>query len=154
MPEQPTQVAAPTRRIPLAIGAVLIGGAIGFGAVYGIGGLKHSSGGDPACRAAVDTAQRIAALAHGWSAGNDKERLAVQTKGGVWAERDATLSIAKSLTDDEWNAPSDCDGWAVRDHRRPEPRLDVVRRARASATYCPRPSRIVANRLFVNILFR
>jgi thiol-disulfide isomerase/thioredoxin len=65
MPEQPTPVAAPTRRIPLAIGAVLIGGAIGFGAVYGIGGLKHASSGDPACRAAVDTAQRIAPLAHG-----------------------------------------------------------------------------------------
>src|ERR1700690_125975 len=34
---------------------------------------------------------------------------------GLRAERDATLTIAKSLTDDEWNAPSDCDGWAVRD---------------------------------------
>src|ERR1700716_1576068 len=65
MPEQPTPVAAPTRRIPLAIGAVLIGGAIGFGAVYGIGGLTHASTGDPACRAAVNTAQRIAPLAHG-----------------------------------------------------------------------------------------
>jgi thiol-disulfide isomerase/thioredoxin len=65
MPEHPTPVAAPTRRIPLAIGAVLVGGAIGFGAVYGLGGLKHTSSGDPACRAAVDTAQRIAPLAHG-----------------------------------------------------------------------------------------
>ena len=34
---------------------------------------------------------------------------------GLRAERDATLTIAKSLTDDEWNAPSDCEGWAVRD---------------------------------------
>ena len=34
---------------------------------------------------------------------------------GLRAERDATLTIAKSLTDDEWNASSDCDGWAVRD---------------------------------------
>src|ERR1700690_2726684 len=34
---------------------------------------------------------------------------------GLRAERDTTLTIAKSLTDDEWNAPSDCDGWAVRD---------------------------------------
>jgi len=34
---------------------------------------------------------------------------------GLRAERDATLTIAKSLTDDEWNAPSDCAGWAVRD---------------------------------------
>jgi len=34
---------------------------------------------------------------------------------GLRAERDTTLAIAKSLTDDEWNAPSDCAGWAVRD---------------------------------------
>src|SRR5438067_2597635 len=34
---------------------------------------------------------------------------------GLRAERDATLTIAKSLTDDEWHASSDCDGWAVRD---------------------------------------
>ena len=27
---------------------------------------------------------------------------------GLRAERDATLTVAKSLTDDEWNAPSDC----------------------------------------------
>jgi uncharacterized protein (TIGR03083 family) len=34
---------------------------------------------------------------------------------GLRAEREAVLTIAKSLSDDEWNAPSDCDGWAVRD---------------------------------------
>ena len=34
---------------------------------------------------------------------------------GLRAERDATLTIAKSFTDADWNAPSDCDGWAVRD---------------------------------------
>jgi uncharacterized protein (TIGR03083 family) len=34
---------------------------------------------------------------------------------GLRAERDAILDIAKGLSDDEWNAPSDCDGWAVRD---------------------------------------
>jgi uncharacterized protein (TIGR03083 family) len=34
---------------------------------------------------------------------------------GLRAERDATLTIAKDLTEAEWNAPSDCDGWAVRD---------------------------------------
>jgi thiol-disulfide isomerase/thioredoxin len=65
MPEQPTTVIAPARRISLAIGAVLVGGAIGFAAIHGIGRLKRSTAGDPACRAAVDTAQRIAPLAHG-----------------------------------------------------------------------------------------
>jgi hypothetical protein len=34
---------------------------------------------------------------------------------GLRAERDATLTIAKSLTDAEWNTASDCDGWTVRD---------------------------------------
>lgn len=34
---------------------------------------------------------------------------------GLRAEREAILEIAKSLTDDEWNLPSDCAGWTVRD---------------------------------------
>jgi len=34
---------------------------------------------------------------------------------GLRAEREAILEIANSLSDDEWNAPSDCEGWAVRD---------------------------------------
>jgi uncharacterized protein (TIGR03083 family) len=53
------------------------------------------------------------------------EKLSVNNQGestmsklgveGLRAERDTTLTIAKSLTDDEWNSPSDCAGWAVRD---------------------------------------
>src|SRR3982074_2549456 len=65
MPELPTPGAASTRRIPLAIAAVLIGGLIGFAGVYGIGGLKRGTSSDPACRGAVDLAQRLAPLAHG-----------------------------------------------------------------------------------------
>jgi thiol-disulfide isomerase/thioredoxin len=65
MPELPSPHPAVTRRIPLAIGAVLIGTAIGFAGVYGIGGLKHSAAGDPACRGAVDLARKLAPLAHG-----------------------------------------------------------------------------------------
>jgi thiol-disulfide isomerase/thioredoxin len=49
----------------LVIGAVLVGTAIGFAGIYGIGGLRNKAAGDTACRAAVDTAQRIAPLAHG-----------------------------------------------------------------------------------------
>jgi thiol-disulfide isomerase/thioredoxin len=59
-PRQPT-----LRRIPLTIAAVVIGAGLGFAAIHGLGGLKGGSGGDPACRAAVDTARKIAALAHG-----------------------------------------------------------------------------------------
>jgi thiol-disulfide isomerase/thioredoxin len=44
---------------------VLIGAVIGFAGVYGIGGLKRSAAGDPACRGAVDVARRLAPLAHG-----------------------------------------------------------------------------------------
>src|SRR5216683_1535797 len=43
MPEQPTPRPTATRRIPLAIGAVVIGAAIGFAAVYGFGGLARNA---------------------------------------------------------------------------------------------------------------
>jgi thiol-disulfide isomerase/thioredoxin len=65
MPETPTTPAAATRRIPIVVGAVVIGGLIGYAGIAGFGGLKGASGGDPACRAAVDTARKIAPLAHG-----------------------------------------------------------------------------------------
>jgi uncharacterized protein (TIGR03083 family) len=34
---------------------------------------------------------------------------------GYRAERAAILEVAATLSDDEWNAASDCEGWAVRD---------------------------------------
>jgi thiol-disulfide isomerase/thioredoxin len=64
MPEQPTARSAVMRRIPIAVAAVLIGGIAGYLGIYGLGGSK-GAGGDPTCRAAVDTARRIAPLAHG-----------------------------------------------------------------------------------------
>jgi len=64
MPEQPTTRSALTRRIPIAVAAVLVGGIAGFIGIHGLSGLK-GAGGDPTCRAAVDTAKRIAPLAHG-----------------------------------------------------------------------------------------
>ena len=65
MPERPLAHPAALRRIPITIGAVLIGTAIGFAGVYGIGGLKRGTAGDPACRGAVDLARKLAPLAHG-----------------------------------------------------------------------------------------
>jgi thiol-disulfide isomerase/thioredoxin len=65
MPEIPSPRPAITRRIPFAIGAVLIGAAIGFAGVYGIGGLRRNAAGDPACRPAVALSQKLAPLAHG-----------------------------------------------------------------------------------------
>src|ERR1700730_6011996 len=65
MSEQPTPRPTATRRIPLAIGAVVIGAVIGFAAVYGFGGLARNAAGDPACRPAVEVARKIAPLAHG-----------------------------------------------------------------------------------------
>ena len=65
MPETPTPRPVATRRIPIAIGAVLIGAVIGFAGVYGIGGLRRNAGGDPACRPAVALSQKLAPLAHG-----------------------------------------------------------------------------------------
>ena len=65
MPETPASRPAATRRIPIVIAAVVIGGLIGYAGMTGFGGLRGGAGGDPACRAAVDTAKRIAPLAHG-----------------------------------------------------------------------------------------
>jgi thiol-disulfide isomerase/thioredoxin len=65
MPETSPPRSAATRRIPLAVGAVLVGGLIGFAGVYGIGGLKRGAGGDSACSGSVALARRIAPLAHG-----------------------------------------------------------------------------------------
>jgi thiol-disulfide isomerase/thioredoxin len=65
MPDTPSPRPAATRRIPVAIGAVLIGAVIGFAGVYGIGGLRRNTGGDPACRPAVALSQKLAPLAHG-----------------------------------------------------------------------------------------
>ena len=64
MPELPVPRPAP-RRIAVAIGAVVVVGAIGFAAVYGFGGLTREAAGDPACRGAVALSNRIAPLAHG-----------------------------------------------------------------------------------------
>jgi thiol-disulfide isomerase/thioredoxin len=65
MPERPSPHPAAMRRIPITIGAVLIGAVIGFAGVYGIAGLKRNAAGDPACRGAVDLARRLAPLAQG-----------------------------------------------------------------------------------------
>jgi thiol-disulfide isomerase/thioredoxin len=65
MPESPSPRPAAMRRIPLAIGAVLIGAVIGFAVVYGIGGLGRNASGDAACRPAVDLARKLAPLAQG-----------------------------------------------------------------------------------------
>jgi thiol-disulfide isomerase/thioredoxin len=65
MPELPLPHPVATRRIPLAIGAVLIGGLLGFAGVYGIGGLRRNISGDPACRPAVALSEKIAPLAQG-----------------------------------------------------------------------------------------
>ena len=63
MPELPRPIAM--RRIPIAVGAVVIGALIGFAGVYGIGGLNRNATGDPACRRAVELARKLAPLAHG-----------------------------------------------------------------------------------------
>jgi thiol-disulfide isomerase/thioredoxin len=65
MPELPSPPPAATRRIPIVIAAVVVGAAIGFAGVYGVGALRRGPAGDPACRGAVDLARRIAPLAHG-----------------------------------------------------------------------------------------
>ena len=53
-----------TRRIPLVIATVAVGGLAAFAALYGLG-LSRAPSGDPTCKPAVATAQKIAPLAHG-----------------------------------------------------------------------------------------
>jgi thiol-disulfide isomerase/thioredoxin len=65
MPELPTPRPAVTRRIPLAVGAVVVGALIGFAAIYGFGAFKRGPAGDSACNGAVDLAKKITPLAHG-----------------------------------------------------------------------------------------
>src|SRR5882724_5678597 len=65
MPERPSHAPAATRRIPYVIGTVLVGAAIGFVGIYGIGGLKRNVAGDSTCGAAVDLSRKLAPLAHG-----------------------------------------------------------------------------------------
>lgn len=60
----PKPAPSATRRIPLVIATVVLGGGLGFAALYGFG-LTRGPAGDPACRAAVATAKKIAPLAHG-----------------------------------------------------------------------------------------
>jgi thiol-disulfide isomerase/thioredoxin len=65
-PTTPETPATPRpRRVAWIAGAVAAGAILGFAGVYGIGGRERNAGGDPACRAAVDTARRIAPLIHG-----------------------------------------------------------------------------------------
>jgi thiol-disulfide isomerase/thioredoxin len=64
MPDSPPSLPPALRRVPIAIAAVVIGGLVGYAGLQGLGRLKGPAG-DPACRAAVDTARRLAPLAHG-----------------------------------------------------------------------------------------
>ncbi|MFH1341356.1 MAG: TlpA disulfide reductase family protein [Pseudomonadota bacterium] len=63
-PRDATPPRAAARRMPLAIGAAVIGVAIGSAVLYGTGALNRPTG-DPVCRPAVQLARKIAPLAHG-----------------------------------------------------------------------------------------
>jgi len=54
-----------SRRIPTVAAIIVLGAALGYVGVYGIGGLTGNPPGDPACRPAVDLARKIAPLARG-----------------------------------------------------------------------------------------
>jgi thiol-disulfide isomerase/thioredoxin len=62
---EPAQPPRTRSRIPMVLGAVIIGAGIGLVGVYGIGGFMRNASGDPTCRPAVDLAKKIAPLAHG-----------------------------------------------------------------------------------------
>ena len=53
------------KRIALIVLGGVVGVAVGLAGVYGIGRLTGNAGADPACKAAVETARRMAPLARG-----------------------------------------------------------------------------------------
>ena len=65
MPDQSRPRPTATRRIPLVIGAVLVGAVIGYFGVNSMGAWKRGTSGDAACNGAVDLAKKLAPLAHG-----------------------------------------------------------------------------------------
>jgi thiol-disulfide isomerase/thioredoxin len=65
MLEDPSPRPAAKRRIPLVIGAVLVGVQIGYVGVSAIGVWRHGAGGDVACRPAVALSKKLAPLAQG-----------------------------------------------------------------------------------------
>lgn len=68
MTDDNPQSAAPrraSRRVPIILATILLGAVLGFAGVYGIGAMKRNAPGDPACRPAVDLAQKLAPLAKG-----------------------------------------------------------------------------------------
>ena len=65
MPDQSPPRTTVTRRIPLVIGAVLVGAVIGYFGVNGMNAWKRGATSDTACKGAVDVASKLAPLAHG-----------------------------------------------------------------------------------------
>jgi thiol-disulfide isomerase/thioredoxin len=65
MPDQSPPRPTATRRIPLVIGAVLVGAVIGYFGVNSMGAWKRGASGDAACKGAVDLARKLAPLAQG-----------------------------------------------------------------------------------------
>jgi thiol-disulfide isomerase/thioredoxin len=65
MPDTPSPRPAAKSRIPLAAAVVVAGALAVFGGVYATGGLQRAGSGDSTCSGAVETARRIAPLAHG-----------------------------------------------------------------------------------------
>ena len=63
MPENPSPP-APMRRLPVAVGTVVVTALIGLGGYYALG-PKRGPAGDAVCTAAVDVAKKLAPLAHG-----------------------------------------------------------------------------------------
>ena len=53
------------KRIALILAGGVVGVAVGLAGVYGIGRLTGNAGADPACKASVETARRMAPLVRG-----------------------------------------------------------------------------------------
>jgi thiol-disulfide isomerase/thioredoxin len=64
-PDNTTASTKPWRRRGLIAAALIAGAIAGWAGIYGIGALKRNAAGDPACRGAVATAQKLGPLNRG-----------------------------------------------------------------------------------------
>ena len=65
MPDASAPNPVASHRIPAVIGAVAVSAAIGFAAIYGLSGVKHTALADTPCAAAVELSKKLAPLAIG-----------------------------------------------------------------------------------------
>src|SRR3954465_8084595 len=91
-------IVSSSRRLYLIVVAVLAGAGIGVAAIYGMGGFARNASGVAACRPALETARRLAPLAHG-----EVAAVAVATEARDVPALSFQDAAGKALTLSDWH---------------------------------------------------